>query len=85
VARFRTDQCLPPRFELRDEIGDLLFTVVNISRFAGIDPEEALRHMLGKFIQRFNHIESRARETGRDVNEMTLDEMDRAWNEAKEG
>jgi len=69
--------------KIKAEIGDLLFTVVNISRFAGIDPEEALRDMLGRFLQRFRKIEERARETGRDLTDMTLEEMDRVWNEAK--
>ncbi len=69
--------------EIKEEIGDLLFTVVNISRFAGIDPEEALRDMLRKFVHRFQRIEDRARETGREVNQMTLEEMDSVWDEAK--
>jgi len=68
---------------IKAEIGDLLFTVVNISRFAGIDPEEALRDMLGRFSQRFRKIEEIARETGRNLADMTLEEMDRVWNEAK--
>lgn len=71
--------------EIRDEIGDLLFTVVNIARFKQIDPEEALRHMLGRFTRRFTRIEERARETGRDIHEMTLEEMDSVWDEAKQG
>jgi tetrapyrrole methylase family protein/MazG family protein len=68
---------------IKEEIGDLLFTVVNISRFAGIDPEEALRDMLTKFAYRFQKIEERARQSGRDIRDMTLEEMDRVWNEAK--
>ena len=69
--------------EIKDEIGDLLFTIVNIARWAKIDPEEALREMLKKFAYRFSRIEERARETGRDIREMTLEEMDRVWDEAK--
>lgn len=71
------------REHIKEEIGDLLFTVVNISRFAGIDPEEALRDMLGKFAYRFQRIEEHARETGREVGQLTLKEMDQVWDEAK--
>jgi tetrapyrrole methylase family protein/MazG family protein len=69
--------------EIKGEIGDLLFTVVNIARWAETDPEEALRDMLKKFTYRFNRIEQRARETGRNIREMTLEEMDKVWDEAK--
>ena len=68
---------------IKEEIGDLLFTVVNIARFEGVDPEEALRDMLAKFQSRFNKIEHHANKTGRDINDMTLDEMDKIWNESK--
>ncbi len=69
--------------EVRYEIGDLLFTVVNIARFQGIDPEEALTEMLGRFVMRFNRIESKAAEQGVDILNMSLEEMDAIWNEAK--
>lgn len=71
------------RADIREEIGDLLFTVVNIARHADVDPEEALRLMLKKFAYRFTHIEDHARATGRDIGQLTLDEMDDVWNEAK--
>lgn len=70
---------------IREEIGDLLFTVVNIARHADVDPEEALRLMLKKFAARFGRIEDHARSTGREIGQLTLDEMDSVWNEAKEG
>lgn len=73
------------REEIKEEIGDLLFAVVNLARRAEIDPEEALRHMLKKFARRFHLIEERARESGRDINDMTLEEMESVWNEAKQG
>lgn len=69
--------------EVRAEIGDLLFTIVNIARFQSIDPEEALTEMLGRFIMRFNRIEADAAEKGRDISDMTLEEMDEIWNQAK--
>ena len=71
--------------EIEDEIGDVLFTTVNIARFKGIDPEEALRRMLGRFIRRFTQIEDKAAQGGRNIQEMTLPEMDRVWNQAKHG
>jgi tetrapyrrole methylase family protein/MazG family protein len=71
------------REHLEEEIGDVLFTVVNVARLNHIDPEEALRKMLEKFQRRFRLIEKRAQETGRSVNELTIDEMDRVWTQAK--
>lgn len=69
--------------EVRAEIGDLLFTIVNLARFQGIDPEEALTEMLGRFVMRFNRIEAVAAQNGRNIADMTIDEMDAIWNEAK--
>lgn len=69
--------------QIKDEIGDLLFTIVNIARFRRVDPEEALRDMLARFIRRFQSIEQKAEETGRGIGAMTLEEMDRIWDEAK--
>lgn len=69
--------------QIKDEIGDLLFTIVNIARYRHIDPEESLRDMLAKFIYRFGKIEENAAETGRDINDMSLEEMDQIWNAAK--
>ena len=70
---------------VEEEIGDLLFTVVNIARFKDIDPEEALRRMLHKFVYRFSRIEERAAEFGMKIEDMTLPEMDRVWDETKHG
>lgn len=69
---------------LEGEIGDLLFAIINASRLYGIDPENALEHTNKKFIKRFGHIEQRAAEQGRSLGEMTLDEMEGYWQEAKE-
>ena len=68
---------------IQHEIGDVLFCVVNIARHTHIDPEEALRDMLGRFSYRFKQIEAKAEETGRNISDMTLDEMDKVWDEAK--
>jgi XTP/dITP diphosphohydrolase len=65
------------------EFGDLLFSLINYARFININPENALEKTNRKFIKRFQHLEERARENGRQLQDMTLAEMDIYWNEAK--
>jgi tetrapyrrole methylase family protein / MazG family protein len=69
--------------KLRGEIGDLLFTVVNVARWLKIDPEEALRQMVERFSQRFREVEHLAAAQGRAVSDMGIAELDRLWEEAK--
>ncbi len=69
--------------EMEEEIGDILFSVVNVARFLGVRPEEALRKTTAKFINRFEHIEKTAKERGTALRQMTLAEMDALWDEAK--
>ena len=69
--------------EVEQELGDLLFVVVNIARFLKIDAETALRKTNRKFKQRFQYIENRLIEQGKHISESTIDEMDRLWDEAK--
>ncbi|HNY01536.1 MAG TPA: nucleoside triphosphate pyrophosphohydrolase [Bacteroidales bacterium] len=66
-----------------EELGDLLFAVINYARFIEVNPEDALESTNRKFIKRFRHLEDKAREAGRSLHEMTLAEMDVYWNEAK--
>ncbi len=66
-----------------EEFGDLLFSLVNVGRLMGVHPEEALQATCDKFSRRFRHIERRAAESGRDLRDMSLEEMDVFWNEAK--
>lgn len=68
---------------LTEEFGDLLFALVNVSRYLGIDPEVALLGTAKKFAWRFAQIEEGARKEGRKMEEMTLEEMDRYWDAAK--
>lgn len=68
---------------VEEEFGDLLFALINWSRFIGVNPEDALERTNKKFKQRFQYMEKRSRETGRPLQDMTLDEMDLWWNEAK--
>jgi len=66
-----------------NEFGDLLFSLVNYARFLGINPENALEKTNKKFIYRFTHLEKRAAEKGQRLQDMSLEEMDVYWNEAK--
>ncbi|HPB30447.1 MAG TPA: nucleoside triphosphate pyrophosphohydrolase [Candidatus Sumerlaeota bacterium] len=69
--------------KIEDEFGDLMFALVNLARFIGVNPEQALRKTIRKFEQRFRHIEKRAAEQERKLSDMTLAEMDVFWEEAK--
>ncbi len=68
---------------IEEELGDIFFMLVNISRFLGVNPEDALRKTISKFIQRFRYIEEHAADAGRSLNDMTLDEMEKLWQESK--
>lgn len=69
--------------DIEDELGDIFFSLVNISRFVGVNPEDALRKTISKFISRFRHIEIKAKEMGKSLSQMTLEEMDKLWEDAK--
>ncbi|HZM15318.1 MAG TPA: nucleoside triphosphate pyrophosphohydrolase [Candidatus Krumholzibacteria bacterium] len=68
---------------ITDELGDILFSVVNLGRFLGVDPEAALHSTVSKFVQRFGRVEEALRAQGRSLEEATLPEMDGLWEEAK--
>lgn len=68
---------------LESEFGDLFFSLVNAARLYGITPENALEKTNKKFIRRFSYIETETTKTGKTLNELTLAEMDKLWNEAK--
>ncbi len=70
--------------EIGEELGDILFMLVNVSRFIGVNPEDALRKTITKFISRFRYIEMKAADNGRKLSDMTLSEMDKLWEEAKD-
>lgn len=65
------------------ELGDLLFALVNLSRFLAVNPEEALRKTIARFIARFRYIEEELSRRGRSLRQATLEEMDALWAEAK--
>jgi tetrapyrrole methylase family protein/MazG family protein len=70
--------------EIEWELGDLLFAIVNLSRFIKISPEDALRKTISRFIGRFQYIEEYAARQGVELHTLSLEEMDRIWQKAKE-
>lgn len=66
------------------EFGDLLFSLVNAARLYGINPDNALEQTNRKFIRRFNYIEQKTKDSGRQLSDLTLQDMDALWNEAKQ-
>jgi len=69
--------------DVLEETGDILFTLANVSRHLGINPEIALHRANDKFIKRFQYIEQRLRESGKKIDEASLEEMDKLWEESK--
>lgn len=70
---------------VEEEMGDVLFVLVNLSRHLGIDPEAALQKSTERFIKRFFYIEEKAKEKGLNLRDMSIGEMDALWEKAKEG
>jgi tetrapyrrole methylase family protein/MazG family protein len=71
------------RARIQEELGDLLFSVVNVCRFLDIEPENALNYTIDKFINRFEYIEQTAASKGYNLKEMTMKQMDELWEESK--
>lgn len=71
------------KVKILEEVGDLIFATVNVSRFLDIDPENALNYTIDKFIRRFQYIEDTAIKESKDLREMTLEEMDKLWQKSK--
>lgn len=69
--------------EREEELGDLIFSCVNLARHHGVDAEAALRRATQKFEQRFNRVEARVRDAGGEVADTSLEELDRLWDEVK--
>jgi len=70
---------------IEEELGDLLFSVVNLCRYLKVEPSVALHRTNSKFIERFKHMEKKMKETGQELKQENLDRMDQFWNEAKNG
>lgn len=71
----------PQRME--DELGDLLFAIVNLGRFLALNPEEALRKTINRFQKRFSHVEDTLHSQGKQMQDTPLEEMDKLWEQAK--
>jgi XTP/dITP diphosphohydrolase len=71
------------RERIESEFGDVLFSMINYARFLKVDPENALERTNKKFMRRFQYLESKSKELGKPLKDMTLDEMDVYWEEAK--
>lgn len=69
---------------IEDEFGDVLFSMINYARFIGVNPENALEKTNRKFISRFQFLETESKKDGKNIPEMSLDEMNFYWNKAKE-
>jgi tetrapyrrole methylase family protein/MazG family protein len=83
ISEFKESLKTEDAGKIEEELGDVFFMLVNISRFLGVNPEEALRKTISKFIHRFRYIEEHAKQSERSLNDMTLDEMEKLWQEAK--
>ncbi|MFN6379782.1 MAG: nucleoside triphosphate pyrophosphohydrolase [Flavobacteriales bacterium] len=69
--------------KMEEEFGDLLFSMINFARFKGLNPEDALERTNKKFIFRFQYLETKSAADGKNLSDMSLEEMDKYWNEAK--
>jgi len=74
---------LSPKERLEEEFGDLLFSLVNYARFIGVNPEDALENTNRKFISRFQYMEDVLNFNGQKFDQLTLNQMDKLWEEAK--
>ncbi|MBL7031720.1 MAG: nucleoside triphosphate pyrophosphohydrolase [Nitrospira sp.] len=83
IKEFREALEKNDRNEIEDELGDILFVLVRIANFVNVNPEDALRRTIRKFISRFSYVENEAAKQGRKLSDMKLTEMDILWNEAK--
>jgi tetrapyrrole methylase family protein/MazG family protein len=83
MREFREALFLQDRRKIREEIGDLLFVMANVSRFLHIHPEEALKKTLAKFVSRFHYIETSLHREGKSIYQSDLIEMDKLWEESK--
>ena len=83
LDEFETEVCQADPEKMEAEFGDLLFSMINAARLYGINPENALEKTNRKFIQRFGYVEEQAKAKGKKMQDMTLEEMEQLWEEAK--
>jgi MazG family protein len=80
---FETVMETGPQADIEDELGDMLFVIVNLARFVKVDPEQALRRTNAKFRARFSHVEKGLAQRGKKFSESSIEEMEELWQEAK--
>ena len=83
IGEFQQEVANMDKDKMEAEFGDLLFSLINVARLYKIKPDNALERTNQKFIRRFTYVETKAKEQGKMINDMTLSEMDELWNEAK--
>ena len=83
LQEFETEIAKADQEKMEQEFGDFLFSVINAARLYGINPENALEKTNRKFISRFGYVEDKAKETGKNLSDMSLEEMEVYWQEAK--
>ncbi len=83
LLEFKHEVANGDQLKMEAEFGDVLFSLINYARFRNINPEDALEKTNRKFIARFNYLESEVNKSGKSLSDMTLEEMDFYWNEAK--
>ena len=83
IEEYQTEIDKMDQEKATDEFGDLMFSLVNAARLYHINPDNALERTNQKFIRRFNYVEQKTLQQGRSLKDMTLEEMDALWNEAK--
>ncbi|MCP4136419.1 MAG: nucleoside triphosphate pyrophosphohydrolase [bacterium] len=83
VGELKEAIALNDKENIIEEAGDILFSIVNVLRFIKVNPEEALRATIDKFVSRFKYIEEKVAAEEQDMNEMSLEELDELWEEAK--
>ena len=84
LAEFKAEVEKNDKEKMTDEFGDVLFSMINYARFLDINPETALEKTNKKFIKRFQYLEEKAKKEGKDIKNMSLEEMEAYWNEAKQ-
>lgn len=83
IGEFQVELAAGNREQMEDEFGDVLFAMINMGRLYGINPDAALEKSNRKFIRRFGYIEDQAEKAGKGIRDLSLDEMEGFWNEAK--
>ncbi|MDO5760359.1 MAG: nucleoside triphosphate pyrophosphohydrolase [Bacteroidota bacterium] len=84
IRELKTEEQKEDKEKMEEEFGDVLFALINYARFLDINPDTALEKTNRKFKTRFQYIEQKAKEKGLNLSDMTLEEMDSLWNEAKQ-